>query len=243
MVLRDLHPMTQTSITTLERALQVAGLIESSSLVIVDNSSLEPLTLDHISAQVDLQIVRLDKNHSFSAASNLGAKKLIDKECLLFLNNDVFLHPRALETMLADRASFSASICGARLVYPNGKIQHAGVGFGIGSEPHHLHHYEYSRLIPRITSQLQAVTGAVMLIDSSLFWELQGFDENFPFAYEDTDFCLRAAATGAKTICSQSVDSIHLSGQTRDDKTKSFEKFSRNLFLERWGGRVSPDLQ
>jgi GT2 family glycosyltransferase len=235
--------MTQTSITTLERALQVAGLIESSSLVIVDNSSLEPLTLDHISAQVALQIIRLDKNHSFSAASNLGAKKLMDKECLLFLNNDVFLHPRALETMLADRASFSASICGARLVYPNGKIQHAGVAFGIGSEPHHLHHYEYSRLIPRITSQLQAVTGAVMLIDSSLFWELQGFDENFPFAYEDTDFCLRAAATGAKTICSQSVDSIHLSGQTRDDKTKSFEKFSRNLFLERWGGRVSPDLQ
>ena len=243
MVLKDLHPMTQTSITSLERALQVAGLIESSSLVIVDNSSLEPLTREHISVQVALQIVRLDRNHSFSAASNLGAKKLMDKECLLFLNNDVFLHPRALETMLAARASFSASICGARLVYLNGKIQHAGVGFRIGSEPHHLHHDEYSRLIPRITSQLQAVTGAVMLIDSSLFWELQGFDENFPFTYEDIDLCLRAAANGAKTICSQAVDSIHLSGQTRDNKTKSFEKLSRDLFLERWGGRVSPDLQ
>ena len=167
----------------------------------------------------------------------------MDKECLLFLNNDVFLHPRALETMLAARASFSASICGTRLVYPNGKIQHAGVGFRIGSEPHHLHHDEYSRLIPRITSQLQAVTGAVMLIDSSLFWELQGFDENFPFTLEDIDLCLRAAANGAKTICSQAVDSIHLSGQTRDDKTKSFEKLSHDLFLERWGGRVSPDLQ
>ena len=243
MVLKDLHPMTQTSITSLERALQVAGLIESSSLVIVDNSSLEPLTREHISVQVALQIVRLDKNHSFSAASNLGAKKLMDKECLLFLNNDIFLHPRALETMLAARASFSASICGARLVYPNGKIQHAGVGFRIGSEPHHLHYDEYSRLIPRITSQLQAITGAVMLINSSLFWDLHGFDENFPFAYEDTDLCLRAAATGAKTICSQAVDSIHLSGQTRDNKTKSFEKLSRDLFLERWGGRVSPDLQ
>lgn len=243
MVLRDMHPMTQTSITTLERALEVAGLIENSSLVIVDNSSLEPLTRDHILAQVAFQIVRLDKNHSFSAASNLGAKKLMDKECLLFLNNDVFLHPRALETMLADRASFSASICGARLVYPNGQIQHAGVAFGIGSEPHHLHHNENSRLIPQITSALQAVTGAVMLIDSSLFWDLHGFDENFPFAYEDTDFCLRAASTGAKTICSQAVDSIHLSGQTRDDKTKSFEKLSRDLFLERWGGRVSPDLR
>ena len=78
MVLRDLLPMTQTSITSLERALQVAGLIESSSLVIVDNSSLEPLTREHISVQVALQIVRLDKNHSFSAASNLGAKKLME---------------------------------------------------------------------------------------------------------------------------------------------------------------------
>lgn len=243
MVLRDLHPMTQTSITSLERALQVAGLIKSSSLVIVDNSSLEPLTREHISAQVALQIVRLDKNHSFSAASNLGAKKLMDKKCLLFLNNDVFLHPRALGTMLAARESFSAPICGARLVYLNEKIQHAGVYFRIGSEPHHLHHDEYSRLIPRITSQLQAVTGAVMLIDSSLFWELQGFDENFPFTYEDIDLCLRAVANGAKTICSQAVDSIHLSGQTRDDKTKSFEKLSHDLFLERWGGRVSPDLQ
>ena len=61
--------------------------------------------------------------------------------------------------------------------------------------------------------------------------------------YEDIDLCLRAAANGAKTICSQAVDSIHLSGQTRDDKTKSFEKLSHDLFLERWGGRVSPDLQ
>lgn len=239
MVTRDLLPMTQTSITALEKALEVAGILKESQLVLVDNSSFDPLQRDEIVTKVAFQIVRLDKRHSFSAASNWGAKKLISKDLLLFLNNDVFLHPLALTTLLSDRLSFSAAICGARLVYVNGHIQHAGVSFGAGSQgPYHINHNEPSCSTPRVTTQLQSVTGAVMLIDSSLFWQLQGFDEIFPFAYEDTDFCLRAAEVGAKTICSQTVDSVHLSGQTRDSDTIRFEKASRDLFLARWGGRV-----
>lgn len=239
MVVRDMRPMTQTSITALEKAVEVAGLINACSLVIVDNSSLEPLRKEKIVTDIPFEIIRLDKRHSFSAASNSGAKKLATYESLLFLNNDVFLHPEALKTMISDQLNFSSSICGARLVYPNGQIQHVGVGFGKGNDgPHHLHHYEQSRVIPRITAECQAVTGAVILIDSFLFSKLQGFDENYPFAYEDVDFCLRATGVGAKIICSQKVDSIHLSGQTRDEETKVFEKLSRDMFFARWGGRV-----
>jgi hypothetical protein len=161
----------------------------------------------------------------------------------LFLNNDVFLHPEAIASMRSDMAKFNASICGARLVYPNGLIQHAGVGFAPDMEgPHHLNHLVNSRLVPRVTSVFQSITGAVMMIDASLFWKLNGFDEAFPFAYEDTDFCLRAAEIGAKTICSQTVDSIHLSGQTRNAKTQTFENLAREIFLARWGGRVTSTL-
>lgn len=242
MVTRDMHPMTQVAITNLNKTLQEAQLNEMSSLVIVDNSSAEPLRHQTLASAVPFRVVRLDRRHSFSSASNWGAKKLKGADFLLFLNNDVFLHPYALKYMLEDTKLFSASICGARLVYPNQQIQHVGVGFKVGGEPFHLHHYENSRQISRVISPLPAVTGAVMLIDSDLFWALNGFDPRFPFAYEDTDFCLRAGATGAKIICSQRVESIHLSGQTRDHETRKFEKLSRDIFMARWRGRVGPIL-
>ena len=233
--------MTQTSITALERALEVAGLIDDCKLVLVDNSSGEPFMLDNISTRAPFQIVRLDKNHSFSAASNIGARKVANSALLLFLNNDVFLHPKAISAMLEDKKLFDASICGARLVYPNGLVQHAGVEFDSGSEsaPRHIHHFQPSNKIPRVTAYNQSITGAVMLVDSNIFWDLEGFDEIFPFAYEDTDFCLRAAARGSTTICSQVVDSIHLSGQSRNETTKMFEKQSKEIFRARWGGRVT----
>lgn len=240
MVAKDMQPMTQTSITTLEKALEVAGLMEECALVVVDNSSLDPFLLHNFQTKIPLHLIRLDKNHSFSAASNIGARKVSNAELVLFLNNDVFLHPQALSTMLEDKAAFSASICGARLVYPNGLIQHAGVGFGPGLEgPHHIYHYLPSRIVPRTIEYHQSVTGAVMLIDTELFFNLEGFDEAFPFAYEDTDFCLRAAGYGAKTLCSQGVDSIHLSGQTRDQETGKFQSISKEIFMARWGGRVA----
>jgi GT2 family glycosyltransferase len=232
--------MTQTSVTALEKSLSYAGLLNSSKLVLVDNSSPDPYQPDHLDTNVSKTIVRLDKSHSFSAASNWGAAKLRDSDVLLFLNNDVFLHPRAVEAMIQDKVRLSAEVCGPRLVYPNGKIQHVGVGFAPGvATPHHLNHYEPSSLHPRVSGFCQAITGAAMLIDSELFWELEGFDEIFSFCYEDTDFCLRAAAIGKKIICSQTVDSIHLEGQTRNETSTRYQNLSAEIFVARWGGRVS----
>jgi GT2 family glycosyltransferase len=239
MVAKDMHPMTQVSISALEKALEVAGLVGGSSLTLVDNASVDPFKLSGLRTEISAQIVRFDRNHSFSAASNFGVKKSPSSELILFLNNDVFLHPEAIRTFLADKAKFGASICGARLVYPNGLIQHVGVGFHVGmGGPYHFLHLTPSRLVPRITSYLRSVTGAVMLIDATLFRQLEGFDEIFPFAYEDIDFCLRSAELGAKIICSQLVDSIHLSGQSRNETTITYENFSKEVFQARWGGRV-----
>jgi GT2 family glycosyltransferase len=240
MLAKGMHPMTQTSITALEKSLSNAGLLNSSRLVLVDNSSPDPYRLENLNTHVNLSLVRLDKSHSFSAASNWGASKLRDSDTLLFLNNDVFLHPRAVETMIQDKTRLGAEICGLRLVYPNGEIQHMGVGFDPNmSTPHHLNHYESSSLHSRVSGYCQAITGAAMLIDSKLFWELEGFDEVFQFCYEDTDFCLRAATLGKKIVCSQSVDSIHLSGQTWNETSMRYRVISSEIFLARWGGRVS----
>jgi GT2 family glycosyltransferase len=240
MLARGMHSMTQTSVTALEKSLSYAGLLNSSKLVLVDNSSPDPYQPDHLDTNVSKTIVRLDKSHSFSAASNWGAAKLRDSDVLLFLNNDVFLHPRAVEAMIQDKVRLSAEVCGPRLVYPNGKIQHVGVGFAPGvATPHHFNHYEPSSLHARVSGYCQAITGAAMLIDSELFWELEGFDEIFSFCYEDTDFCLRAAAIGKKIICSQTVDSIHLEGQTRNETSTRYQNLSAEIFVARWGGRVS----
>jgi GT2 family glycosyltransferase len=240
MLAKGMHSMTQTSVTALEKSLSYAGLLNSSKLVLVDNSSPDPYQQEHLNTNVSKIIVRLDKSHSFSAASNWGASKLRDSDMLLFLNNDVFLHPRAIQAMIQDKDRLGAGICGLRLVYPNGKIQHMGVGFSSNvAIPHHLNHYEPSSLQPRVSTYCQAITGAVMLIDSELFLELEGFDEIFSFCYEDTDFCLRAGGIGKRVICSQTVDSIHLEGQTRDETSMRYQNLSSEIFFARWGGRVS----
>ena len=240
MLARDMHSMTQTSVTALEKALSYAGLLKYSKLVLVDNSSLKPYRPEHLNTNLSLRIVRLDRSHSFSAASNWGASKLSDSDMLLFLNNDVFLNPRALEAMIHDKKELNAEVCGLRLVYPNGNIQHMGVGFAPSTTiPHHLNHYEPSSLHARVSGYCQSITGAVMLIDSELFLDLEGFDEMFSFCYEDTDLCLRAGAIGKRVICSQTVDSIHLEGQTRDENSMRYQNLSAEIFFARWRGRVS----
>ena len=88
-------------------------------------------------------------------------------------------------------------ICGARMVFPDGTLQHAGVVFGSGKQgPYHLLRTRPSHLMPRVDREFQAVTGACMLVKDELWRKLGGLDEDYPFGLEDIDFCLRARAGG-----------------------------------------------
>ncbi|MCZ8315510.1 hypothetical protein [Phreatobacter sp.] len=87
----------------------------------------------------------------------------------------------------------------------------------------------------RAIRDFPAVTGAVLLIDGQLFDELAGFDEIYPFGYEDLDLCLRAGQKGARITCAQAIDSLHFESTSNRDPGR--HDLSRQQFWLRWQGR------
>jgi GT2 family glycosyltransferase len=211
-------------------------------IVVVDNASPTPYDTDRLANDTPVRLVRFDTPRSFAAACNHGAALAEDGDDLLVLNNDVFLHPAAIRDALAARDQTGADICGARLVYPDDTIQHCGVLFDGGNRgPYHWQHRRPTDLVARRHRRFQSVTGAFHLMTAALFRRLDGFDEAYPFAYEDVDLCLRAGQMGCIVACAQGVDSIHLQGSSRDARATALERLSREIFFARWRGRFSVD--
>lgn len=210
---------------------------EGHRVVVVDNASPHPYLAGDLGEGVE--VVRLDTPRSFSNACNRGAAAA-PNEVFLFLNNDVLLHRNAIRDVQATMATTGAAICGARLVYPDDTIQHCGVRFGtVKPAPYHEHHRRPTHTVPRHLRDFQAVTGACMAVTRPAFETLGGFDEVFPFAFEDVDLCLRARARGLRVTCAQAVDSIHFESQTPGREAR--ELGSRAIFEQRWDGRYMID--
>ena len=239
-VSRGLAALLRECLRSLERAmppLRERGW--TTSVTVVDNASIPPLRgqLDDAPAH-DLH--RFDSHHSFAASCNAAAQKS-SAGLYLFLNNDVLLHERALHHMVATlENNHHAAVCGTRMVFPDDTIQHAGVVFGPGDKgPYHLHRKEPSALMPRVSRDFQAVTGACMLVEGDAFRQLKGFDESFPFGLEDVDFCLRLRQAGRQIVCCQETDSLHFESMTPGRVELDIP--SRRLFMERWKNRYTLD--
>lgn len=235
-----LEPMLRQCLWSLAASVTRAGITDAR-VVVVDNASPIPYEAGRLGCDLPVDVVRFDVPRSFSRACNAGADRA-EGGHVLFLNNDVLLHPLALTDVLAAREQLGADICGARLVYPDATIQHCGVLFDGGERgPYHVMHRRPSHLVPRRHRTFQSVTAAFHLTDASLFRRLGGFDEAFPFAYEDVDLCLRAGQIGAIVACAQGVDSLHFQGSSRTERAYALERVSRELFFARWRGRFTVD--
>lgn len=155
---------------------------------------------------------RPGENVGFAEANNLLAAEF--KGDVLLCNNDVFPMAGCLEALARERAK-GCDIVGAKLLYPDGRVQHFGVGFTRDYWPLHTGRFEPQdsewASEPRV---VPAVTGALMLIARDMWERLGGFDTAFYFGSEDIDFCLRAREAGS--ICGVVPDAvaIHLESQT-----------------------------
>jgi GT2 family glycosyltransferase len=232
-----LDAMLSTCVNLLDMAIREAGT-EEFRVVIVDNGSAVPYRRDRFDCR-NIDIVRLDRRSSFSHACNAGAQ-LHPARLLLFLNNDVFLHRLAINDMMLLAADPLTGICGARLVYPDDRIQHCGVRLHGGrSGPHHEFHGWPTTSVSRDVRPYQAVTGAALLVKGDAFRSVDGFDEIYPFGFEDTDLCLKIRQLGLSVTCSQAIDSIHFESYT--NKLPYRHMPSREIFFRRWEGRYALD--
>ncbi len=192
-------------------------------VVIVDNGTTDRDVLAFY-ASLDTDIFTVDivrEPFNFASMCNRGAR-LAKGDAILFLNNDVEVEDPGWLSEMVECLSFQATgIVGAKLVYPNGRLQHAGVIVGLGEAAGHWYGEArddepgpMGRLFVRQT--LSAVTGACMLVTRRCFEALNGFDEDrFPIAYNDIDLCLRARAAGYRTVWTPFARLIHHESLTR----------------------------
>ena len=209
------------------------------SVTIVDNGSTDPriapLYERHRLRSASFQAEITPEPFNFSRSINRGIARSRGAYILL-LNNDVeVLEPGWLKEMVSCFAYEGTGIVGARLLYPDRTLQHAGVIVGAGGLAGHWFERTAStqagpmgRLGVRQT--MSAVTGAAMLVSRACIEATGPWDEeNFAIAYNDVDFCLRAAARGYRTVWTPFATLIHHESASRgsDMVAANRERFLR----------------
>jgi GT2 family glycosyltransferase len=190
---------TRDKIDLLKRcieSIEQKSTFHNYEIIIVDNGSVEPATLAYF-AENTFQVLRDDSEFNFSRLNNLGARNANGNH-LLFLNNDTeVISPDWLEAMLEHSQRAEVGAVGAKLLYPNGLIQHAGIVLGgpnlsahinLFSEPYS--HGDYG--LADVVRNFSAVTGACLMMRADVFREIGGFDEQLAVTYNDVDLCLKA---------------------------------------------------
>lgn len=227
---------------------------QSVDVLVLDNRSADPQTLALLSERVEsgeIQVLAMDEPFNWARFNNLAAAGR-SHDVLVFANNDVELLTDGWDDVL--RAAFvdpGAAIVGARLVYPDATIQHAGVIMGadrgrplhegLGSEPYiggPLNRWRRRR-------QVSAVTGALMAVDRQTFEQVGGFNERLAVGYNDIDLCLRARAAGKSVIYEPALEAIHHESKTRgrnDDGAKTdWDNGELTDLHEYWGEALQID--
>jgi len=182
--------------------------------ILIDNGSKEHAThklLDQAKRQPKTQILRIDEPFNYSRLNNQAAARATG-EFLLLLNNDIeIIHPKWLGAMLEQAQSANVGAVGARLLYPDGRIQHAGVSVHLDDIAGHEHHLKAGAdPAANETREVDAVTAACMLTPRALYQELGGLNEtHLPIAYNDVDYCLRVRERGLRVVLAAQACLVH----------------------------------
>ena len=213
-------------------------------IIVVDNDSRAPATLEvykqYRGGAIPFRVEPVPGPFNFSRSINKGVARAAG-ELVLLLNNDIEVEdPAWLKEMVSCFRYEGVGIVGARLLYPDRTIQHAGVIVGLGGLAGHWFGGKpedfwgpLGRLAVR--QSVSAVTGAAMLVSRQCFEATGTFDEErFAIAYNDVDFCLRAGANGFRIAWTPFATLIHHESASRGsdeapDKIERFEREKRHL--------------
>jgi O-antigen biosynthesis protein len=214
---------------------------------IIHNASVDAETLDYF-ARIPHHVLTIpnpDGGFSFSALNNAAAA-MVEEELILFLNDDTeVIEPRWLSQMVGWSRLEGVGAVGARLLYTDQRLQHAGMVQGL-----HDGHVEHAfRCLPasdhgymalaRVTRNCLAVTAACMLTPRKLFLSNGGFDEDrFAVVYNDPDYCYRLIDAGYRCVYCGEAELFHFEGRTRGLGNDDIREVT--VFREVHGRRTDP---
>ena len=221
-------------------ALLAAELPEGTRVLVVDDASPDE-TAARLAGYPGVRVVSHDRQTGFGTACNDGVAAA-ETPWVCLLNNDTEPAPGWLAALMGDAAAHPGTAAvGARLLYPDGTVQHAGVVIGRDLQPHHAY-AGFPGDHPAVvrSRDLQVVTAACVLLQRQSFLDAGGFDPGFRNGHEDVDLCLRLRAAGCRVrYCADAVV-VHLESATRGRRTPEAAENGRR-YLRLWAEKVRPD--
>ena len=223
-------------------------------IVIVDNGSTDPEThafLRDLAQAPSVQILTDPGEFNFSRLINRGVR-VARGEILALVNNDIETEKSSwLREMVSHAIRPEVGAVGARLWYPDGTLQHAGVVLGLhGVASHAFQRFPAQPVSPMnrtfvLSQNYSAVTAACMVLRKTIFDDLGGFDENLPNNFNDVEFCLRLRARGWQVIWTPYADLIHheSASRGRDFGSAEHAQLLRETayMYEKWGEQLQCD--
>ena len=245
------QPLVSIIIPTRDQLPMLNGLIDSLlsrtsypryELLIVDNNSSEPAACAYLDGieqlhSEQLRVLRYPHPFNYSAINNFAAAQARG-DYLILLNNDTgVLHDNWIEALLNHAQRPEVGIVGAKLHYPDGRIQHGGVVLGLRGPADHpfigqpMDADGYMHRL-QVDQNYTAVTAACLMIRKSVYDEVGGLDEeDFKVSYNDVDLCLKVHKAGYLTVWTPYARLMHVGSvsQTKVDQTAQEAKQKRFL--------------
>ena len=257
------EPLVSVIIPTRNHAdmlgLAVDGLLHRTDysaleVLIVDNGSDEPASLAlfaELRKDPRIRVLHCPGPFNYSALNNRAVQEAAG-DLILLLNNDVdVINPGWLREMVSHAIRPGIGAVGAKLLYPDGTIQHGGVTVGVGGVAGHqyLHHPRgdvgyFGQLV--LARNITAVTGACLLLRRQSFQEVGGLDEiSLPVAFNDIDLCLKLVARGYRNLWTPYAELYHHESASRgsDLAGKKAARFMAEVSVmrQRWGEVLDHD--
>lgn len=225
-----------------------------TEIILIDNGSSEHETLAYLADLEQHHTIRLLRRpgpFNYSALNN-EAVNLAKGELIALMNNDVeATHPGWLATMAAQALRPEIGAVGAKLLFEDGTIQHAGILLGIGGVAGHAHKYldakaEGYQMRLQFAHNVSAVTAATLVMRRSVFLGVGGFDaQTFAVNYNDVDLCLRLLMAGYRNLFCPDAVLMHHESKSRGAPTEkaAFNQWQRErqAMQNRWGDLLNAD--
>jgi len=222
-------------------------------VLIVDNGSVESRTvalLDKLGTDPSIQVIRQPGPFNFSALNN-AAVRAATGDVVGFINDDIEASNEDwLEQMVRLAEEEAVGCVGAKLLYPDQRIQHGGIALGVYGLAGHTHRFAvhddpgYLGCL-RSVREVSAVTAACLLVRRKVFEQVSGFDEKLAVAFNDVDFCLRVRAAGYLNVWTPFAELIHHESVSRgrDLSPAKSRRFAEEYatIQQRWGMELLND--
>lgn len=230
------------------QALLHRATYKNLQFVIIENNSTEEETFEYYKKMQEeypdkIKVVVWEREFNYSAINNFGVTQA-DGEYLLFLNNDTeIIASECIEEMLGLCQREDVGAVGARLLYQDDTIQHAGVVIGFGGIAGHtfigLHKAENSYFHRAMCTQdYSAVTAACLMTKRCVFEQIGGFTEELAVAFNDIDLCMKIRSLGKLVVYNPYALLYHYESKSRglEDTPEKVARFNREvaIFAKRW---------